>query len=418
MGPGTLSVQYSDRVDWKQIVLPGGATALLTILLTPLAIWLARRLHAVDVPGGRKRHYRSTPRLGGVAIVGSIVVVLGPALTFLAPSTLEGLHAKEVVGFTVAATMIFVLGLADDILGLRAIPKFLVQIAAASIVVLMGWQFHTVRLPLEGVFDLGALAPILSIVWIVGVTNAINLIDGLDGLAAGVVAIISLSLLFLALLQGSPETVVLTSCIVGACLGFLRHNWSPAKIYMGDSGALMLGFLLATISLHSSPSVKASAALAILVPLLALGLPVIDTLLVMWYRFLRGHQKMNRIARMFHADRAHLHHLLVDSRAERRIVMLVMFGMAVAFCGMALLVAASGSWVMGLGFLVIEVVAVVLVRRVGLTAEARRVAGKKIQDLSEDTDPVTEAEKVAETGQVKLSEQDDDLERAPPFGIR
>lgn len=377
---------------WQQILLTGLAACLVTILVTPAAIRLAFRMRAIDIPGGRKRHERSTPRLGGVAIVAGIVVVLGPALALFVPQGGRSWSAEEIAGFTLAAALIFGVGLADDIVGLRAGQKLAAQVVAASIVVSMGWQFNTMRLPVEGSFQLGVLAPVLSLLWIVGVTNAINFMDGLDGLAAGLVAIIGGSLLVLSVLQGSPETIVATSCIVGACLGFLRHNWCPAKIYMGDSGSLVLGFLLATISLRASPSVKASAALAILVPVLALGLPVFDTLLVMWYRFLRGHRTLNRIAQLFHADRAHLHHLLLDGKTERRRVMVTLFGMAVVFCAMALLVAANASWQMGVGFLVVEFVAVVLVRRIGLTAEARRVAGRKIERLPNAGPPEADPE--------------------------
>ncbi|MFW6012076.1 MAG: glycosyltransferase family 4 protein [bacterium] len=378
---------YTHPVIWQQIFFPGLATALVTMLLTQPVIRLAHRTRAMDIPGGRKRHARTTPRLGGIAIVAGIVAVLGPALALFTPGAFQALRAEDFLGFSFAAGLIFCLGLADDLLRLRAAYKLVVQIAAATIIVSMGWQFHTLRLPIEGSFELGVLAPILSVLWIVGVTNAINFIDGLDGLAAGIVAIIGGSLLMLAILQESPETVVVTSCIVGACLGFLRHNRSPARIHMGDSGSLMLGFLLATISLRSSPSVKASAALAILVPVLALGLPVFDSLLVMWYRFLRGHRTMDRFARMFHADRAHLHHLLLDHKTERRRVILILFSMAALFCGMALLVAASNSWKMGVGFLVVEFVAVVLVRRIGLTAEARKLAGRRLDEISERATP-------------------------------
>lgn len=375
---------YTAAVFWKASLLPGLTTALVTLLLTPLVIRLAYYLRAVDVPGGRKQHDRSTPRLGGVAILGGVVVVLGPALAVFTPPALQSMRAGEIVGFCVAVGLVFCLGLVDDIYGLRASYKLGVQIVAATVVVSMGWQFHTLRLPLEGSFQPGALAPVLSVLWIVGVTNAINFVDGLDGLASGVVAIIGGSLLVLALLQGSLQTVVVTSCIVGGCLGFLRHNWRPAKVYMGDSGALTLGFLLATVSLRATPSVKASAALAILVPVLALGLPVIDTLLVMWYRFLRGHRHMNRIARMFHADRAHLHHLLLDSRTERRTVLTILFGMVALFCTMALLVAASDNWHLGLFFLLVEIGAVVMVRRSGLSRAMRNLAVEQVGQVAEN----------------------------------
>lgn len=363
---------------WLQIVLPGALAALVTSGITPQVIQWAHRLSALDAPGGRKKHRRTIPRLGGVAIVCGIVTSLALGMPLLATEAFGRLSGLEVLGFGLACCLVFGVGLADDIFNLRARQKFAVQFVAAVIVVSLGWRFTALRLPLEGQFQLGMLAPALSVLWIVGVTNAINLIDGLDGLAAGVVAIIGSSLLALAVLQDGPETMVAMSCIVGACLGFLRHNWRPAKIYMGDSGSLILGFLLATISLRSTPSVKASAALAMLVPILALGLPVIDTLLVMWYRFLRGHHKMNRVARMFHADRAHLHHLLVDSRKERRSVMVTLFAMAALFCGMALWVAASDNWRLGLVFLILEIIAVVLVRRSGMKSEARQLADQRI----------------------------------------
>ena len=294
------------------------------MLLTPAVVRLALRLKAVDLPGGRKRHRGAMPRLGGIAIVASIAICLGPSLLLLKDGGLA-ISPMEVLGFTAAAAIIFGVGLTDDIRGLGPLQKLFFQLLAASIVVAIGWEFSALRLPGEGRFALGAVAPVVSVLWIVGVTNAINFIDGLDGLAAGIVAIIASSMLLLAVLQSSPETVIVTACIVGACVGFLRHNWRPAKIYMGDSGSLTLGFVLAAVTLRSS--VKASAAVAILVPILALGLPVIDTLLVMWYRFLRGHRRMNRVARIFHGDRKHLHHLLLETHTERSKVMLTLFGL-------------------------------------------------------------------------------------------
>src|SRR5262249_45772064 len=152
--------------------------------------------------------------------------------------------------------------------------------------------------PYWGNVPLGLLGGLGTMLWIVGVTNAINLLDGLDGLAGGVAAIIATSLLVFGLIQANTLMVILTAAIVGACLGFLRHNWAPARIYMGDSGSLMLGFLLAVMSLHAS--IKGAATVAILVPLLALGLPVIDTLLVMAVRFVEKPQgsPVRRFARM------------------------------------------------------------------------------------------------------------------------
>lgn len=369
-------------MHWIVLLFPGVIAAVVAMLLTPSVMRLAVRLRAVDVPGGRKQHVQSTPRLGGIAIVAGIVVPLGPGFMLLSPQTFRSVSLTEILGFGAAALIVFALGVADDLLGLRPFQKLLVQVLAASIVVTLGWQFTALRLPWEGRFDIGSVAAVLlTLVWIVGVTNAINFIDGLDGLAAGIVAIIACSLLIMAILQRSPETAVVMSCVAGACLGFLRHNWRPAKIYMGDSGSLTLGFVLATISLRSTPSLKASAAVAILVPILTLGLPVIDTLMVMWYRFLRGHQRMNRLARMFHADRKHIHYLLLETHDKRPRVMFILYGLASGFCLMALLVAISGSLWLGLGFLGVEVAAVVMIRKAGLEAGARRLAEERLKRL-------------------------------------
>lgn len=370
-----------------QILVPAALAACVTLGVTPLVVRLAWKTRALDLPGGRKRQPGAVPRLGGVAIVSGIVGGIAVALFSQPWMPLVGRFdfSKAIPWpFLLAVVLIFALGLLDDLRGLGALPKFTVQSVAALLVIGAGWQFTALTLPFEGRFYLGGyLAPALTLLWIVGVTNAINLIDGLDGLASGIVAIVSGSLMVLAAVQGSTGTVLLTSAMAGACVGFLHHNWRPAKIYMGDCGSLTLGFLLATVSLQSTPSLKASAAVAILVPVLALGLPVIDTILVMWYRFLRGHRLVNRVARMFRADRAHLHHILIDNASERRWVMLTLYGLVVLFCSMALLVATSSSWLLGLVFLAVEVVAVVLIRRVGLTSAARRLADERLARLME-----------------------------------
>src|SRR5207247_5090168 len=166
--------------------------------------------------------------------------------------------------------LVFLIGLADDVIGLSCIQRFLVQVLAAVGVVYAGWSFGRLYLPLWGEVELGLWGGLVTVIWIVGVTNAINLLDGLEGLAGGVAAIIAARLLIFAWIQGNALTVFLMSAIVGACLGFLRHSWAPAKIYMGDSGSLTLGCLLAVMSLRAS--MKGAATVAILVPIIALGL--------------------------------------------------------------------------------------------------------------------------------------------------
>ncbi len=273
--------------------------AFVTHLLVPVVTGLAIRLRAMDQPGVRKLHDSAVPRLGGVAIMGGLGIAAGFAALGHWTTWAARIGGKELLALVAGTLLVFLVGVVDDLRGVGSGTKFLVELAAAGLLVGAGWSFGVLRLPFVGGIDLGLFGPIVSLLWIVGVTNAINLIDGLDGLAGGVVAIISVSMLAYAALQGSPGSVVLMAATAGACLGFLRHNWEPARIFMGDSGALTLGFLLAAMSVHSA--LKAPAAVAIVVPILALGVPVMDTLLVMAVRFLDRPQgrPLRRFLRMF-----------------------------------------------------------------------------------------------------------------------
>jgi UDP-GlcNAc:undecaprenyl-phosphate/decaprenyl-phosphate GlcNAc-1-phosphate transferase len=344
--------------------------AFVTHLLVPVVTRLAVALRAMDQPGVRKLQASAVPRLGGLAIVGGLGIAAGFAA--LAHWTTWGtrLASKEMLALCAGTLLVFAIGVADDLRGIGPGAKFLVQLAAASMLLATGWSFSVLRLPFIGGVDLGVWGGVISLLWIVGVTNAINLIDGLDGLAGGVVAIISVSMLGYAALQGSPGSVVLMAATAGACLGFLRHNWEPARIFMGDSGALTLGFLLAAMSVHSA--LKAPAAVAILVPILALGVPVIDTLLVMAVRFLDSPRAdpLRRFLRMFHADRQHLHHLLGQLGARRSHVVTVIYAVVVAFCVMALVVAVTGQTDLGIVLVLIEFLVIFGMRRLGRAAPA------------------------------------------------
>ncbi len=348
-----------------------------TNALVPLVIKLASAVRALDRPDERKLHQGEVPRLGGVAIFVGVAVAAGMGLAAGWKVWGGGVARSEYAAFAFGAGLVFLIGVLDDLYGVSPAKKFLVQFVAAWILVQIGWRFEVLNLPLVGEIELGMWGGVLSILWVVGVTNAINLIDGLDGLASGVAAIISASLLVYSVLQGNPGSVVLLAAIVGACLGFLRHNWRPAKIYLGDSGALTLGFVLGAITLHSS--LKAQAAVAILVPILALGLPVIDTLLVMAVRFFGGEGApvARRFARMFHADRRHLHHLLGHLVERHRSVVGVLYVLALVFCGAALYVAVTGEFVVGATLLVVEVLAIGVLRWAGVTSAARRLVAEQ-----------------------------------------
>jgi UDP-GlcNAc:undecaprenyl-phosphate GlcNAc-1-phosphate transferase len=306
--------------------------------------------------------------MGGIAIaVGIAVGAVLPSL-MLWQQWVDRVTPQQLSALVLGTALVFIIGVVDDLIGLPCIQRFLVQVGAAAGVVYAGWSFGHLYVPFWGQVDLGFWGRLVTVVWVVGVTNAINLLDGLDGLAGGVAAIIATSLLIFAWIQGNALTVILMSAIVGACLGFLRYNWAPAKIYMGDSGSLTLGFLLAVMSLYAS--MKLAAAVAILVPILALGLPVIDTLLVMAVRFVEKPQgsHLRRFARMFQADRNHVHHLMARAAPGRKRIVLVIYFVAACFCLMALVVAVSRSAVLGVALVLGEVVVVFLMRNLGGSA--------------------------------------------------
>lgn len=364
--------------------LAAAVAGVVTGTLVPIVRRLAEAIQAMDAPGGRKDHDSPIPRLGGLAVV----VGLGISLLFAA-LILRGLGAlplprNELLALALATFMVFLVGVVDDVAGVSILDKFLVEVLAAFLIVRIGWSFDVLGLPGGHNVSLGAWGQLASVLWIVGVTNAINLIDGLDGLAGGVVAIIAGSFLVYALIQGDALTIVAMAAVMGACLGFLRYNWAPARIYLGDSGSLTLGFVLATTSVQSS--LKAPAAVAILVPILALGLPVIDTLLVMAVRFVERPKGpiSSRLMGMFQADRNHIHHMLLRLAKSRGRVVVWIYGAVVVFCGLALTVALTRSSAVGALLLATEVAAVIAMRRLGIRSEARALAAQQRLETREE----------------------------------
>lgn len=361
-----------------------GIAAITAMLAFPLVARFALATRAVDYPGVRRLQAQATPRMGGIAIVAGIAMGVGlPGLLLWRHWTSQVLPL-DLLSPILGTALIFLAGFAEDLIGLSILQRVLVQILAALTVVHAGWSFGMLYVPFWGEIQLGLWGGLATILWIVGVTNALNLLDGLDGLAGGVAAIIATSLLAFAGIQGNALMVVVTASTVGACLGFLRDNWAPARIYMGDSGSLTLGFLLAVMSVHAS--LKGAATIAILAPILALGLPVIDTLLVMAVRFVaKPHgSSVRRLARMFQADRNHLHHLMARAAPERKHIVLAIYSVAASFCTMAVVVSISRSAALGAALVVIEVLVVLLMRNLGVRAEARSLALLQRREIRED----------------------------------
>jgi UDP-GlcNAc:undecaprenyl-phosphate GlcNAc-1-phosphate transferase len=356
--------------DLVPLLLAAALTA--AVLCSALVPLVVRLSVALRVAGRPETH--GVPRLGGIAIFVGVALAGAVGLAVRWAGWSRAMPRDQMIALLVGTALVFLIGVADDLLGVSPWQKLLVQFLAAWLVVRVGWTFAVVRLPGIGELDLGIWGPIVSLIWVVGVTNAINLLDGLDGLAGGVATIISLSLVAWAIALGNQGTAILFSAVAGACLGFLWHNWSPARIYMGDSGSLTLGFLFGAVAMHSS--LKAPAAVAILVPILALGLPVIDTLLVMVFRLTQGKGRpaLRRVARVFLADRSHLHHLLGNAIKKRGRIVAILYFVVLVFCVGALWVAFTGELTGGLVLLAIEFLVVLGMRRLGLAAGAEKLA--------------------------------------------
>lgn len=280
----------------------------LVVLLTPIVARLAHRLGVVDSPDPRRVNPRPIPRLGGLAIFLGIIV---PALVFL---ELSG----EMRGILLGAAVACVVGAIDDFRGLPPLPKLAGQVLAAAIPVSYGVWVDHFTFPFIGIVDLPSwLGVTLTIVWIVAVMNMVNFLDGMDGLAAGVCAISGLTFAVIALSLGKVDAAILSAIVAGACVGFLRHNFFPARVFMGDSGALVLGFTLASVAVAGL--LKTASTVVLFLPLVVLAVPIIDTSFVVAKR-LKYKQPLGT------ADRSHLHHRFLNIGFSQRRAALVMWG--------------------------------------------------------------------------------------------
>jgi UDP-GlcNAc:undecaprenyl-phosphate GlcNAc-1-phosphate transferase len=308
-------------VTIREIAAFAGA-GFLVLLFTPWVRALAVRVGAVDVPDDRRVHDVPTPRLGGLAMVAAFVltlVVAGHGIGLGQP--LQGVVAG---GLFMAAV-----GAVDDMVELPAYVKFLGQLMAAGITVSWGVRITWVTNPLGGMFQLGDLSVPLTILWIVAVTNVINIVDGLDGLAAGISGIAAMTMLAVAAFHGAVGVALLSAILAGVTMGFLRYNFHPATIFMGDAGSMFLGYMIAAISVVGT--LKYATTVAIAVPIVALGLPIFDTAFAIVRRALAGQAVST-------ADRGHLHHRLLELGLSQRQVALLLYTVtaALAFSGFLL----------------------------------------------------------------------------------
>jgi UDP-GlcNAc:undecaprenyl-phosphate GlcNAc-1-phosphate transferase len=300
-------------------VLYGAVLALvIVILLTPAVGGMARLLGVVDRPGARRLNRRTVPRLGGLALFFGIFV---PALAFLP-------LGRETKGLLLGMAVATTVGAIDDFRGLVWWEKLGGQIAAAAIATGFGIWVHRFTFPIVGVHSLPEWVGIpLTVIWIVAIMNMVNFLDGLDGLAAGVCGISGFTFCLIALSLGKSETAILAAIVFGACVGFLRHNFYPARIFMGDSGALLLGFTLGALAVQGL--LKTAAVATLLLPLLVLAVPIIDTSFVVAKRLKYGEP-------VYAPDRQHLHHRFLRIGFSQRRAALTMWGWCAILAGAAL----------------------------------------------------------------------------------
>jgi UDP-GlcNAc:undecaprenyl-phosphate/decaprenyl-phosphate GlcNAc-1-phosphate transferase len=283
---------FETLADHLEVIWGALVALVVVVLLTPAVGGMARLLGVVDRPEARRLNRRPVPRLGGLALFFGIFI---PALAFLDLS-------RETRGLLLGAAVATAVGAVDDFRGLVWWEKLLGQLAAASIPVGFGIWVHRFTFPVVGIHVLPKwLGMPISVLWIVAIMNMFNFLDGLDGLAAGVSAISAFTFTLIALSLPRPEigAAILSAIVLGAALGFLRHNFYPARIFMGDSGALLLGFVLAVIPLQGL--LKTASIVTLFFPLLVLAVPIVDTTFVVVRRLKHGE-------RVFEADQAHLHY--------------------------------------------------------------------------------------------------------------
>ena len=296
------------------------AAALLALLLTPLARRLAIHWGAIDHPGPRRIHAQPTPRMGGLAIAAAVLVAAWGARLALAP--VMALEARPLLGYTLAALPIVALGLADDRWNVSPWVKLAIQTCAAIGLSLFGYGVPVLTNPFGPAIPLGWLNLPVTILWVLTVTNAVNNIDGLDGLASGVVIIACAALWVVARLHSDFYVMFFAALLIGACAGFLRWNFPPAKVFMGDTGSQFLGFTLATLSLLENR--KGTAALTLLLPLVALGLPLVDTTLAFARRLVtRQH--------VFRGDASHIHHRVLETGLSPRGALFALWALCACF---------------------------------------------------------------------------------------
>ena len=342
-----------------------------SFLASPIVKNFAYKVGAIDVPkDARRMHKKPIPRLGGLAIF------LGFMISVILFVPIRG--DREMQSILLGAVIIVVLGVVDDIMALPAMLKFVVQIVAALIPVMNGVVIQAVSNPnifsSEAYWVFGWLSVPVTVIWIVAVTNSVNLIDGLDGLANGVSAISATTVLVIALLASEAQVALVMAALVGASVGFMPYNQNPAKMFMGDTGATFLGYILATMSIQGL--FKFYAVVSFVVPFLILGLPIFDTAFAFIRRIAHGQSPM-------HADRSHIHHRLIDMGLNQKQAVATLYVIS-AILGLSAVGLTTGGEGKAMIFFAALCIVAVVAARVVFPKEVTEELHEEFEELKEE----------------------------------
>ena len=320
---------------------------LASFLLTPYVKKLAFRIGAVDRPDKRKVHTHIMPRLGGLAIYLATVL----AVVLCVPLT------KDILGILLGGTWIVILGILDDKYSLPAKGKLLGQIVGACILCLFDIRIEWLNNPFGGYFYLEYLSIPFTIFWVISFINVVNLIDGLDGLAAGVTGIASLTVILVAVHQGYFPVATFTAVLAGAIIGLIHYNFNPATIFMGDTGSMFIGYMLAAISVFGA--VKSAATITLIVPAVALGVPIMDTAFAILRRYSNGRP-------IFQPDKGHLHHRLLAMGLSQRQAVLLMYAISIVLSLAAAVLSVASGYVAAAVIVVVVVAIAIGAKKIGI----------------------------------------------------
>ncbi|HWQ41544.1 MAG TPA: MraY family glycosyltransferase [Desulfosporosinus sp.] len=338
----------------------------IAVITTPVSMKLAAKWGAIAYPGGRHVHTKPIPRLGGLAIYAAFWSAALVIQWWDKSYSMDVATIMQIWGLFIGSSIIVVVGIWDDIRGMRPLVKLFWQIAAASVLLAFGFSMNAISLPFINHsvnfkdLGLGAIGFILMLFWVVGLVNTVNVSDGLDGLAGGICFIVAILLFWSANRIGQLPAAHLTLALAGALLGFLCFNFPPARVFMGDSGSMFLGYIIGGISIMGL--LKTATILGLVFPLLVLGMPVTDLTFAIIRRKLRGQS-------MATADRGHLHHRLLDAGLSQRSAVLLMYGISACF-GVAAVLGAKGQWIWAVAilFVVFTLLIIILMRRTAMLA--------------------------------------------------